>query len=78
MPTGNATVRFLLVGARAEIDVEDVSIQLDTCADSTQTLGDLFNCLKPPIEIDEGYITFVIVLLMVDDIGLEVIILLIS
>ena len=55
MPTGNATVRFLLVEARAEIDVEDVSIQLDTCADSTQTLGDLFNCLKPPIEIDEGY-----------------------
>ena len=55
MPTGNATVRFLLVEARSEIDVEDVSIQLDTCADSTQTLGDLFNCLKPPIEIDEGY-----------------------
>ena len=43
---------------RAEIDVEDVSIQLDTCADSTQTLGDLFNCLKPPIEIDEGSITY--------------------
>src|SRR5271170_6641248 len=56
MPTGNATVRFLLVEARAEIDVEDVSIQLDTCADSTQTLGDLFNCLKPPIELDEGYL----------------------
>ena len=55
MPTGNATVRFLLVDARAEINVEDVGIQLDTCADSTQTLGDLFNCLKPPIEIDEGY-----------------------
>jgi hypothetical protein len=55
MPTGNATVRLLLVEARAEIDVEDVSIQLDTCADSTQTLGDLFNCLKPPIEADEGY-----------------------
>jgi len=54
MPTGNATVRFLLVETRSEIDVDDVSIQLDTCADSTQTLGDLFNCLKPPIEIDEG------------------------
>jgi hypothetical protein len=54
MPTGNATIRFLLAGARAEIEVEDVSIQLDTCADSTQTLGDLFNCLKPPIEVDEG------------------------
>ena len=56
MPTGNATIRFLLAGARAEIDVEDVSIQIDTCADSTQNLGDLFNCLKPPIEVDEGYI----------------------
>src|SRR5271170_7302839 len=56
MPTGNATVRFLLVEARAEVDVEDVSIQLDTCADSTHTLGDLFNCLKPPIELDEGYL----------------------
>lgn len=55
MPTGNATLRFLLLEARAEVDVEDVSIQLDTCADSTQTLGDLFNCLKPPIELDEGY-----------------------
>ena len=55
MPTGNATVRLLLAEARAEINVEDVSIQLDTCADSTQTLGDLFNCLKPPIELDEGY-----------------------
>jgi hypothetical protein len=55
MPTGNATVRFLLLEARSEIDVEDVSIQLDTCADSTQTLSDMFNCLKPPIEIDEGY-----------------------
>jgi autophagy-related protein 2 len=55
MPTGNATVRLLLPSARTEIDVDDVSIQLDTCADSTQTLGDMFNCLKPPIEIDEGY-----------------------
>jgi len=55
MPTGNASVRFLLAEAHTEIDVEDISIQLDTCADSTQTLGDLFNNLKPPIELDEGY-----------------------
>ena len=54
MPTGNATIRFVLPDARSEIDVEDVSIQLDTCADSTQTLGDMFNCLKAPIEVDEG------------------------
>jgi hypothetical protein len=54
MPTGNATIRFLLLEARAEIDVEDVGIQLDTCADSTQTLGDLMNDLKAPIEVDEG------------------------
>ena len=58
MPTGNATVRFLLPEARTEIDVDDISIQLDTCADSTQTLGDMFNCLKPPIEIDEGYAAY--------------------
>ena len=57
MPTGNATVRFLLAGGRSEIDVADVGIQLDTCADSTQTLADMFNCLKPPIELDEGYNT---------------------
>lgn len=56
MPTGNATVRFFLSEARTEIDVEDVGLQLDTCADSTQTLGDLFNDLKPPIELDEGYV----------------------
>jgi hypothetical protein len=54
MPTGNATLRFILREARAEIDVEDVGIQLDSCADSTQTLGDLFNDLKLPLEVDEG------------------------
>jgi len=70
MPTGNATIRFLLESARAEIDVEDVSIQLDTCADSTQTLGDLFNCLKPPIEVDEG-LNSILTMLMVDDIVRE-------
>jgi Autophagy-related protein 2, middle RBG modules len=63
MPTGNANIRFLLPEARAEIDVEDISIQLDTCADSTQTLGDLFNNLKPPIELDEGYVPEVMFLI---------------
>jgi len=55
MPTGNATIRFLLPEVRLEIDVEDVGLQLDTCADSTQTLGDMFNDLKLPLEQDEGY-----------------------